>query len=89
MARAKLKPRKQANKQALTLRSTFPTALIKCPCKIRFNVSNEKVENVVKPPNTPTNTANRTSSETLIRSISVYERNPISSEPTTLINSVP
>ncbi len=89
MARAKLKPRKQANKHAPTFKNIFPAALSKCPCKIRFKVSNEKVENVVKPPKSPTNIANRTSSETLTRSIKVYERKPINNEPITFINKVP
>ncbi len=89
MARARLKPRKQESKHKPTLISTFPTALIKLPCRIRFNVSNEKVEKVVKPPNTPTKMANRTSSETLIRSSSAKDRKPINNEPTTFTNKVP
>jgi len=89
MARAKLKPRKHANKHNPTFKSAFPIALIKLPCRIRFNVSKEKVEKVVKPPKTPTKIAKRTSSDTVMRSTSAKDRNPINSDPTIFTSKVP
>jgi len=56
---------------------------------MRLSVSKEKVENVVKPPSTPTKIAKRTSSETVTRSSSKKDKNPISNEPKTLTNKVP
>lgn len=89
MARARLKPIIQASKHRPTLKKIFPTALIKLPCCIKFKVSNEKVEKVVNPPNTPTKIAIRTSSETLMRSSRVKDRKPINNEPTTFTSKVP
>lgn len=89
MARARLKPRKQASKHNPTLKSTLPTALIKLPCRIKFKVSKEKVEKVVNPPNKPTKTAKRTPSDTIMRSTNANDRNPISSDPTIFTSKVP
>ena len=46
-------PKKIPNRQRLILKSMLQTASNHCPCSIKFTVSKEKVEKVVKPPKRP------------------------------------
>jgi len=89
MARAKLKPIKQASRHKPTLANTFNIAFIKLPCCSKFIVSNENVEKVVNPPSKPAKIAKRISSVTVNLSSNKNDRNPISNEPKTFTSSVP
>ena len=82
-------PRKHAKMHKNTLRNALANALTKLPCCNKLNVSNEKVEKVVKPPRKPTNIVNRSSSDTVTRSNNIKDKKPINKDPTTLTSKVP
>ena len=73
----------------MTLIMILINAFIGAPALNNANVSNEKVENVVKAPSNPTNNADRHSTDTAIRSTNMTNSKPIKSEPSAFTTSVP